>query len=232
MKTIGLLGGMSWESTLEYYRLLNEQIKDKLHGSHSVKCVMYSFDYHELEILLNHSNWEEITNQLVENGLKLKKYGADFILICANTMHLVADEVESKIGLEILHIAKATKAEIMKHQLKKVGLLGTKFTMQSNMYQEIMKKDDIDVIVPEENEQKLIHKVIYEELILGNFSDESKIDFLKIIAHLIKRGAQGIILGCTEIPLLIKQEDVNVPVFNTMEIHVSEAVKKALENNL
>lgn len=229
MKTIGLLGGMSWESTLEYYRLLNESIKNKLKGSHSAKCLMYSFDYFDLESLLNRDNWKEITAQLVEQGKNLKKAGADFILICANTMHIVADDVEKEVGLEVLHIAKTTKIEIMKHKIKKVGLLGTKFTMESDMYPKIMKIDNIEIIVPSADEQALIHQVIYNELILGIFSNESKKKFLDIISRLESKGAEGVILGCTEIPLLIKQSDVNIPIFNTMEIHAIMAVEKALK---
>ena len=228
MKTIGLLGGMSWESTLEYYRTTNQYTKQILGSSHSAKCIMYSYNYHELEELLNQGRWKEITHELVKDSKKLKEFGADFILICANTMHIVADEVQNKIGIEVLHIVEATKAQIMNLHLKKVGLLGTKFTMESSMYPDIMKKDGIEIIVPKKNEQDFIHHVIYDELILGVLSPDSKHKFVKIIDNMKQQGAQGVILGCTEIPSLIKQEDVDIPIFDTMQIHAIAAVKRAL----
>ncbi len=228
MKTIGLLGGMSWESTLEYYRTINQYTKQMLGTSNSAKCIMYSYNYHELEKLLNQGRWKEITDELVKDAKKLKEFGADFILICANTMHIVVDEVQNKAGIEVLHIAQATKNEIINLNLKKIGLLGTKFTMESSMYPDIMKSDGIDVILPNKDEQDFIHHVIYDELILGVLLPDSKQKFLKIIDNMKQRGAQGVILGCTEIPSLIKQEDVDIPIFDTMKIHAIAAVKKAL----
>ncbi|MFH0767273.1 MAG: aspartate/glutamate racemase family protein, partial [Bacillota bacterium] len=224
VKTIGLLGGMSWESTLEYYRLINLYTKDLFGESHSAKCILYSFDYHELELLLHQNRWDEITKQLVEHGKKLKAYGADFLVICANTMHIVAADVEKQVGLKIVHIVEATRNEIIKLGLSKVGLLGTKFTMESSMYPKMMEIHDIEVILPTKKEQKLIHQTIYQELILGNYSNESKNKFIEIIHDMKQRGAEGVILGCTEIPLLIHDKDVDIAVLNTMKIHAFAAV--------
>jgi aspartate racemase len=226
MKTIGLLGGMSWESTLEYYRLINEQIKSHYGGSHSARLLMYSFDYDELEQLLNRNDWNKILDLLVEYGLKLKNAGAEYLVLCANTMHIVADQVEQKVGLPLIHIGKATLDDVLKKDIKKVALLGTKYTMQSHIYPELFNQHSIEIMTPTTEEQDMIHHVIYKELILGVFSEQSKHEFLNIIKRLKSAGAQGVILGCTEIPLLIKQSDVDCPVFNTLNSHVNHIVKK------
>lgn len=229
MKTIGILGGMSWESTTEYYKLINTYTKEALGGSHSAKIMMYSYDYHELEYMLEHHQWKEIAKSLSYEAERLRAAGADFLVIGANTMHLVAEEVEKASGLEVLHIAKTTRAEILIKGLNKVGLIGTKYTMESSMYPDILKEFQIEVILPSESEQNLIHDVIYHELILGKFKLSSKQKFIHIIKKLISQGAQAIILGCTEIPLLISHDDVEVPLLNTMELHAKHAVLKALE---
>jgi len=229
LKTIGILGGMSWESTTEYYKLINIYTKTALGGAHSAKIIMYSYDYHELEFLLENNKWKVITESLINEAIKLRNAGADFLMIGANTMHLVADEVEKGSGLEVLHIAKTTRSEILLKGLNKIGLLGTKYTMESPMYPSILSEDQIEVILPTDSEQHLIHDVIYKELILGKFKLSSKQKFIHIIKKMIAQGAQGIILGCTEIPLLISHDDVEVPIFNTMELHVKHAVQKALE---
>ncbi|MGI6575053.1 MAG: aspartate/glutamate racemase family protein [bacterium] len=230
MKTIGLLGGMSWESSIEYYRIINEETKRRLGGSHSAKCLMYSFDFQEIEELQHKGDWEQLTREMVLQATALKNAGADFIVICTNTMHLMAADIESKTGLPVLHIAAVTGAEIKKQGLRKVALLGTNFTMQSGFYQDILKqKYALDVIVPEAKDREVIHTIIYNELVLGMIKKQSRDKYREIITKLAAAGAEGVILGCTEIPLLIKQEHVSIPVFDTTEIHAKAAVSYALK---
>lgn len=232
MKTIGLLGGMSWESSLEYYRIINEETKKSLGQSHSSKCLMYSFDFQEIESLQHKGDWEQLTSEMILQATNLKKAGADFIVICTNTMHLMAPDIEAKTGLKVLHIADATGAEIRKQGFKKVALLGTNFTMQGTFYKDVLKeRQDVDVIIPEDVDRKLVHDIIYNELVLGTINNESKKKYIEIINKLSKKGAEGVILGCTEIPLLIKQEDVDIPVFDTTEIHSKAAVRYAIGDN-
>ncbi|WP_368487938.1 aspartate/glutamate racemase family protein [Clostridium sp. BJN0013] len=229
MKTIGLIGGMSWESTLEYYRIINETAKVKLGDFHSAKCLMYSVDFQEIEVLQHENRWEELTDIMVNVAEKLKSGGADFVVICANTMHKIASAIENRLGIKVLHIAEVTGEKIIQNRMKKVGLLGTKFTMEQDFYKKVLKENfDIDVIIPDENEREIVHKVIYNELCKGIIDKVSKMEYIKIINNLALNGAEGIILGCTEIPLLIKQEDVNVPVFDTLKIHAVSAVEFAL----
>lgn len=229
LKIIGLIGGMSWESTLEYYRIINETTKLKLGGLHSSKCIMYSVDFQEIEELQHQNKWDELTDVMVNAAQKLKNGGADFIIICTNTMHKMANDIESKVGIKVLHIAEATGHQIIKNGMKKVGLLGTKFTMEGNFYKEVLKdKFNIDVVIPDEDEREVIHEVIYEELCRGEINDSSKEKYIKIIESLALKGAEGIVLGCTEIPLLIKQKDVSIPVFDTTTIHAISAVEFAL----
>ncbi|MBN2540593.1 MAG: aspartate/glutamate racemase family protein [Bacilli bacterium] len=228
MKTIGLIGGMSWESTLDYYRIINEETKSALGGSHSSKCLIYSFDYHELEALMNQGSWDKLAQLVSEQAKKLEKAGAELLLICANTVHLVVPQVESKVDIPILHIAEVTSSSIQKMGLKTVGLLGTKFTMESSLYHDILSESGITCLTPDSKERDEIHHVIYHELILGKLLDSSRERFVEIINHLKNRGAQGIILGCTEIPLLIHQSDTDLPIFNTTEIHAKAAVRTAL----
>jgi aspartate racemase len=228
MKTIGLLGGMSFESTTEYYKLINRLVQAKLGGSHSAKILMYSFDYYELEKLLEEKRWDLITDVLVEQGKKLKEAGAEGIVLCANTMHVVADEVEKQVGLPLIHIVKSTLKYAMKHEMKKLFLLGTVYTMDHPIYKEIFKNDNIEIIVPDEREKTLIHRTIYLELIKGVFSNESKKKFIDIIQKYELKGIEGVILGCTEIPLLIRQEDVELPILNTMDLHINDVVEYIL----
>ena len=231
MKTIGLIGGMSWESSLEYYRIINETIKLKLGGLHSAKCLMYSVDFEEIKELQHQDKWEELTDIMVTSAERLKSGGADFIVICTNTMHKMASDIENRVGIEVLHIAEATGEEIIGKRIKKVGLLGTKFTMEQDFYKKVLKeKFNIEVLIPEENEREIIHNVIYNELCNGIINEASKEKFKKIIDNLALKGAEGVVLGCTEIPLLIKQEDVNIPVFDTTTIHAIAAVEFSLSN--
>jgi aspartate racemase len=230
MKTIGLIGGMSWESTKEYYQIMNEAVRDRLGGLHSVKCVLYSFDFAEIEVLQHTGEWETLAKMMIEAATALEKAGADFIVICANTMHKVAENIQAKTRLPILHIADTTSQRILGKNIRRVGLLGTKFTMEEDFYRKrLEKKWNIQVIVPRDNEQKTIHDIIYGELCLGVINQSSKERIKKVIKNLIARGAEGIVLGCTEIPLLIKQNDVEVPVFDTTEIHAKAAVDFALD---
>lgn len=229
MKTIGLIGGMSWESSVEYYRIINETVKEKLGGLHSAKCLMYSVDFHEIEVLQHQDKWKELTEIMIDAGDKLKSGGADFIVICTNTMHKMAEDIEKAVGLKVLHIAEATGEEIIKSGIKKVGLIGTKFTMEGDFYKKVLKdKYEIDVIIPEAEDREIIHNVIYEELCKGEINLESKEKYKEIIGKLSEKGAEGIVLGCTEIPLLIKQEDVNIKVFDTTTIHGIAAVEFAI----
>lgn len=230
LKTIGLIGGMSWESSLEYYRIINETTKLKLGGLHSAKCLMYSVDFEEIEVLQHENKWDELTNIMVNSAEKLKNGGADFIIICTNTMHKMASDIENKVGIKVLHIAEATAKEIIKKEMKKVGLIGTKFTMEQDFYKKVFKdKFNIDTVIPDENERKIIHDIIYNELCKGIINEVSKEKYIKIINDLALKGAEGVVLGCTEIPLLINQEDVNIPVFDTTKIHAISAVEFALD---
>ena len=231
MKTIGLLGGMSWESSLEYYRIINEETKRRLGGSHSAKCLMYSFDFHAIEEMQKRGEWEKLTEELTVQANNLKNAGADFLIICTNTMHLMAPAIAARTGLYVLHIADAAGAAIKEKGLQKAALLGTNFTMQGAFYREVLQeRHGIQVIIPEEEDREIIHSVIYNELILGIFRDESRKRYLEIIERLAEKGAEGVVLGCTEIPLLIKQEDTAVPVFDTTDIHARAAVRYALED--
>ncbi|HSH36823.1 aspartate/glutamate racemase family protein [Schnuerera sp.] len=229
MKKIGLLGGMSWESSLEYYKLMNKLVKSKLGGSHSVKCLLHSFDFHEIEELQHRGKWEKLTSLLVKEAENLKKAGADCIVICTNTMHLMASDIEKSTGLKVIHIADVTGDEIIKRNVNKVLLLGTKFTMESSFYKERLEKKGIEVVIPNELDRQIIHDIIYNELILGVLKQESKQSYIKIINKIIEEGIQGVVLGCTEIPMLIKQGDVPVEVFDTTEIHSRAAVDFAID---
>ena len=229
MKTIGLIGGMSWESSLEYYRIVNETVKEKLGGLHSCKCLLYSVDFGVIEALQHQNKWDELTKLMIEASQNLKHGGADFIVICTNTMHKMAPEIETATGLNVLHIADVTGAAISKDQIQKVGLLGTRFTMEGDFYKKRLKDNyDIEVIIPEDADRQIIHDIIYNELCLGLIKDDSRQKYIDIINKLCANGAEGIILGCTEIPLLIKQSDVLIPVYDTTKIHAESAVDFAL----
>lgn len=228
MKVIGLLGGMSWESSVEYYRIINEEVKRKLGGLHSAKCLLYSVDFDEIEQYQVEGNWEKAGEVLANAARSLEKGGADFIVICTNTMHKVIDDIRSKINIPIVHIADATASRINEKGLRTIGLLGTKYTMEQDFYKSRLELNGIKVIVPNANERELINNIIYEELCLGKIHQESRDYYKKVIQGLIELGAEGIILGCTEIGLLVKPEDSKAPVFDTTYIHAVEAVNISL----
>ncbi|MEQ7049062.1 aspartate/glutamate racemase family protein [Paenibacillaceae sp. P-4] len=228
MKVIGLLGGMSWESSVEYYRIINEEVKRKLGGLHSAKCLLYSVDFDEIEQYQAEGNWEKAGEVLANAARSLEKGGADFIVICTNTMHKVIDDIRSKINIPIVHIADATANRIKEKGLRTIGLLGTKYTMEQDFYKSRLELNGIKVIVPNADERELINKIIYEELCLGKIHQESRDYYKKVIQGLIELGAEGIILGCTEIGLLVNPEDSKVPVFDTTYIHAVEAVNISL----
>jgi len=229
MKTIGLIGGMSWESSLEYYRVLNETVKERLGGLHSAKCIMFSFDFEKIEKLQSEDKWDDLSGLVEEATQSLNRAGVDCIVICSNTMHKTVEYIEGKVDIPILHIADAAAEGIIKNGIKKVGLLGTKFTMEMDFYKGRLKeKYDIDVVIPNEEDREIINHVIFNELCLGILKQSSKRKFIEIISDLISKGAEGIVLGCTEIPLLIKQEEVEVPVFDTMTLHSIYAVDFSL----
>jgi aspartate racemase len=230
MKTIGLIGGMSWESSLEYYRIVNETVKQVLGGLHSAKCVMLSVDFAEIEILQHEGRWGEAAQQLTTAGQNLEKAGADFVLLCTNTMHKLADEIQANLSVPFLHIADATARKIAAARIQKVGLLGTRFTMEEDFYKgRLVNNHSLTVLIPEEQERESIHRVIYDELVLGEINPESKAEYVQIMDRLVQSGAEGIILGCTEIGLLVHQEDSPVPLFDTTRIHAEAAVEYALE---
>ncbi len=230
MKTIGLLGGMSWESTALYYKLINEEVKNQLGSLHSAKIVLYSVDFDEIEKLQHKGDWDKTAEILFNASKNIEDASADFIVLCTNTMHKVLPQIEDKIGIPFLHIADATGNVLSECNIKKVGLLGTAFTMQQDFYKNrIIENFGINVIVPNEQEMNIVHKIIYDELCLGIVKEESKKLYLKIIDNLILNGAEGIILGCTEIGMLVKQEDTDAKLFDTTYIHSIQAVKEALK---
>lgn len=229
MKTIGMLGGMSWESTASYYKAINESVKRQLGGLHSAKICMYSVDFAEIEKLQHQGRWDETADILSKAARGIEAGGADFLLICTNTMHKVAPQIESSLSIPLFHIADATGEKLVADGISKVGLLGTRFTMEQGFYkQRITDKFDIDVIVPNGDEQTMIHDIIYHELCLGVIEDASRRQYLEVINALHQRGAEAIILGCTEIALLVQQEDTNVPLYDTTAIHAEAAVVLAL----
>ena len=229
MKTIGMIGGMSWESSIEYYRIVNEEIKKALGELHSAKSVMYSVDFAEIEMLQRESRWDEATQAMIDAACHVEAGGADFLIICTNTMHKMADEVQKSLGIPLLHIADATGEVVKAQGLRKVGLLGTKFTMEEDFYRgRLVQKHGLSVIIPDAADREIIHKVIYGELVLGRINPASKAEYVRIIENLVRQGAEGIILGCTEIGLLVKDEDSRVPLFDTTRIHALAAVKFAL----
>ncbi|HZP66647.1 MAG TPA: aspartate/glutamate racemase family protein [Rudaea sp.] len=229
MKTIGLIGGMSWESTVPYYRLVNEGVKRRLGGLHSARLVLYSVDFHDIERMQVSGDWEAAGRALAAAARALEAAGADFVVLCTNTMHKVAPAVEAAVRVPLLHIADATAAEIRKAGVARVGLLGTRFTMEQAFYRDRLRdRHGIDVIVPPAGDREIVHRVIYDELCLGKTLDASRTQYLRIVADLVAAGAQGIVLGCTEIMLLIGPDDVPVPAFDTTSIHAEAAVELAL----
>jgi aspartate racemase len=229
MKTIGLLGGMSWESSLEYYRIINETIKKRLGELHSAQCLMYSVDFAEVEALQHAKEWEELTRQMIAAVQRLERGGADFTVICTNTMHRMADEIEAATSIPLLHIADATAEAVRTAGITKVGLLGTRFTMEGTFYRErLEQRHGLQVLIPETTDMEKVHRIIYDELVQGQILKSSRRVYQKVIEHLKSAGAQCVILGCTEIPLLIRSSDVNIPVFDTTRIHTEAAVEFAL----
>ena len=230
MKTIGLLGGMSWESTALYYKLINEEIKKQLGGLHSAKVVIYSVDFDEIEKLQHLGAWNETAKILGEAAKNIQNASADFLVICTNTMHKVAPLIQTHIDIPILHIADAIGKKLQNENIKKVGLLGTAFTMQQDFYKERINKNfDIEVLIPSGEDMNIVHKIIYEELCLGLIKEDSKKEYLRIIDNLASKGAQGVILGCTEIGMIVKQADTQVKLYDTTVIHSLEAVAEALK---
>ncbi|MFK4319315.1 aspartate racemase [Bacillus sp. RC145] len=232
MKTIGLIGGMSWESTSEYYRILNEEIKSRLGGLHSAKCLINSVDFEEIERFQSNGDWDGAGEVLGNAAYSLQKGGADFIIICTNTMHKVVEKIKENINIPVLHIADTTAKEIKRKGIQTIGLLGTIYTMEQDFYKSRIEENNIKVIVPVEKNREKINEIIYTELCLGKITSQSREYYKRVIEELVQKGAQGIILGCTEIGLLIKQEDVLVPIFDTTFIHAMEAVNVALGNRL
>ena len=229
MKVIGLIGGMSWESSREYYRLINEGVREALGGFHSAECVLYSLDFAEIEAMQQEARWEDAAERLIEAANRLDAAGADFFLICTNTMHKLAVVVESAVGIPLLHIADATGEQVVQGGLSRVGLLGTRFTMEEDFYiSRLRTRYRLDVQVPPAEDREQVDRIIFDELVLGVIEPESRVAYQEIMARLVADGAQGIILGCTEIGLLVSQEDVAVPVFDTTRIHAAAAVARAL----
>ncbi|WP_399553727.1 aspartate/glutamate racemase family protein [uncultured Selenomonas sp.] len=229
MKTIGLIGGMSWESTVTYYQIINETIKNRLGGLHSAKCILYSVDFDGIEKYQTRGEWDKSADVLSEAAQALERAGADYIVICTNTMHKVVPEIGRRIHIPILHIADMTAVQLKKQGIRKVGLLGTKYTMQQDFYKNILIRQGIEVIVPNDDDVDVVNRVIYDELCLGKIFEKSKAAYLDIIHKLARNGAQGIILGCTEIGLLIQQSDTDIPLFDTTLIHAEQAALKSLE---
>ncbi|MBS0054836.1 aspartate/glutamate racemase family protein [Yersinia sp. Marseille-Q3913] len=230
MKILGLIGGMSWESTIPYYRMINQQVKEQLGGLHSAKIILYSVDFHEIEQLQVKGDWQTAAKVLSDAAISLKLAGAEVIVVCTNTMHKVADDIEAASGLPLLHIADATAAQIKQQGINKIGLLGTRYTMEQDFYRgRLTKKHDIEVITPDSADREIINRIIYEELCLGVINDISRQEYRRVIGKLEQQGVQGIIFGCTEITLLVNAQDASVPVFDTTAIHAKAAAEYALK---
>lgn len=228
MKTIGLIGGMSWESTVTYYTEINQLVSQKLGDLHSAKILLSSVDFEEIEKCQSANEWEKSGELLLSEALKLEQAGADFLVICTNTMHKVYQQINEQTKIPLIHIADATISELQKSKITNVGLLGTKYTMEQDFYKQRIIDADIEVVIPEANEITTVNDIIFNELVLGEVKHESKEAYLRIIENLVSEGVEGIILGCTEIGLLITQSDVSVPVFDTTLIHSKKAVEYAL----
>lgn len=229
MKNIGLIGGMSWESSAEYYRIVNETVKQRLGGLHSAQCLMYSVDFADIERLQHEGRWDEAGQTMAQAAQRLERGGADFVVLCTNTMHKLANYIEAAVSIPLLHIADPTAQKIAEAGITCIGLLGTAFTMEQDFYRgRLTEKYGLDVLIPEADERAIVHRVIYEELVLGIVRDDSRDAYKRIINHLVERGAQGIILGCTEIMLLISSQDCPVPSFDTTTLHAVAAADAAL----
>ncbi|MDO6712265.1 aspartate/glutamate racemase family protein [Aliiglaciecola sp. 2_MG-2023] len=231
MRTIGLIGGMSWESTVSYYQVINRQVKLRLGGFHSAKLILHSVDFAQIERLQHLQKWQELAELLADAARGLELAGAECVVICTNTMHKVADKVEQATKLPLIHIADATAKELVSDKIQKVGLLGTRFTMEQDFYrQRIQDKFAIEVLTPDQSDRDFVHQVIYDELCLGKINSSSRKNYLNIIQKMYQQGAQAIILGCTEIALLINQNDTDIPLYNTTDIHALAAVDFSLNN--
>jgi aspartate racemase len=230
MKTIGLIGGMSWESSLEYYRIINEGVKRKLGGLHSAKCILYSVDFAEIEDLQRRGDWPEAAARMIGAAQSLEKAGADFIVICTNTMHKLADEIRAGVHIPLLHIADATAKSIREVKFRSVGLLGTRYTMEEDFYKRrLAEKHGLKILIPDGGDRGKINEIIFHELCLGIVKPESREYYLGVIGKLAQAGAEGVILGCTEIELLVRLDDTKIPLFPTTKIHASAAVEYAVE---
>jgi aspartate racemase len=230
MKTIGLIGGLTWESTVEYYRIINELVSRKLGGTHSAKIILWSFDFQEFDDHMKTGEWASIGEKVSDAADILERAGADLLLICSNTIHKVAEAAGGTVGIPLLHIVDTTAAAIREKGFRTVGLLGTKFTMEEDFYRDRLKvMHGIEAIIPGEEDRRFINRVINDELTFGEILPESRDRFLEIIEKLSKNGAQGVVLGCTEIPLLVQQKYTEVPIFDTMKLHCMAAVEAALE---
>ncbi len=230
MKTIGLIGGMSWESTLEYYRIINELVSRRLGGHHSAKVILYSVDFDEVVKLQHEGDWEKLGDMLAEIARRLESCGADLILICTNTMHKVANYVQRAIRVPLLSVIDATAEEIKRVGLKKVGILGTKFTMEDEFYRTGLERHGIRTLIPDERDRDTVHRIIFDELCLGFFKESSKEKLKEVVERLKEKGAEGVVLACTELPLLLSKEDCDIPLFDTTRIHAEYAVNFALQN--
>ena len=229
MRTIGLLGGMSWESSIEYYRIINEEVRARLGGTHSARSVMYSVDFHQIEQMQAAGDWATATKAMVEAGRLVQSGGAGCLLICANTMHLMAEEVQAAIDIPLLHIADATAGAVRASSIRSVALLGTRYTMEQDFYRgRLEDRHELEVLIPDAADRQIIHDVIYDELVQGTVKDRSRREFLRIIETLVNSGAQGVIAGCTEIELLVGPEHVSVPYFPTTRLHALAAVEWSL----
>lgn len=229
MKTIGLIGGMSWESTIPYYRQINETIKERLGGLHSAKIILYSVDFHDVERLQHAGNWEAAGQLLADAARALESAGADFLVLCTNTMHKVGPAIEAAVRIPLFHIADPTAAAIKQAGFSKVGLLGTRFTMEQDFYRDrLRERHGLQVLIPGQEDRDIVHRVIYQELCLGEVVPESRVQYRRIMADLAAQGAEAIILGCTEISLLVSQHDSALPLFDTTGIHARKAAEWAL----
>jgi len=228
MKTIGLIGGMSWESTVTYYQLLNEGVKNALGGLHSAKVLLYSVDFFEVEALMSRGEWDKAADLLGGVAARLEQAGADMILICTNTLHKVAPQVQGRIQVPLVHIAEAAAEALVARGISRVGLLGTKYTMTLDFYRDKLIERGIEVLIPEGEDIDLVNRVIFDELCLGVVKEDSRAEYLRVIESLQRRGAQGILLGCTELGLIVSEQDVTLPLFDTTEIHANKALSLAL----
>lgn len=231
LKTIGLIGGLSWESSAEYYRMINEAVKQRLGGLHSAQTLMFSFDFAEIERLQHAGDWDAATARMIDAARRLERGGADLLIICSNTMHRMAQQVQAAVSIPLMHIADPTAERIKAAGIQQIGLLGTRYTMEQDFYRgRLTDVHGLDVIVPDTADRQIVNRIIYEELVLGVIKPDSKAEYLRVVNKLVTQGAEGVILGCTEIGLLIKQADCPVPAFDTTEIHALAAVAAALES--